>query len=851
MVDFEKLLGTDKLTKPIDPTAIFDYLDKEIGKEVIRPAQEAVLKGWNEKCRDQKDVIVKLHTGQGKTLIGLLMLQSLINEGKGPAIYICPNNYLVDQTVDHAKMFGIETVQFPKGSTQPPLQFLNSEAILIANCKKLFNGKSVFGVTGSGKEPISLGSIVMDDAHKCLDIIRESFSIRVNREISDREKNPIYGELISLFEESLKRQASGTFTEIYSGIDRLMEVPFWTWYDRKKEVLEILFKYKETDELKFVWDLLKNKMEYCTCIFSGKGLEIAPRLLPLEMISSFSEAQRRVFLSATLTDDAFLIRDLGIEPESVTNPLTYSSVKYSGERLILIPTLVDPELKRDEIISWLSQFADENGSFGVVSIVPSFHHARDWKKSKVTDVKNLYESIDEVKTKVKLNDAKQILVLVNEYDGVDLPDSACRILCIDSLPSYSSLIDRNSQNTRPGTSVLRRIQAQKVEQGIGRAIRGSSDWCIVVIIGTNLTDFLSENAKRIYFSNEAQMQIKIGEELASEMKTDGKQLCGIETLINQCLNRDPGWKEYYKTKLSKVETKPIKEEYVERSLLERKAEILFRQGHFQKAIEEAQKLITISSSDYRDKGWYLQLKAIYQYPIDSSKSMDIQLKAYTENDRLFRPETGITYSKLLSGDSGRASILLNWINNHESHNSLIINVNNILDKITFKVPPDLFEEGVDELGEILGFSNQRPEKVTGTGPDNLWNLRGKEYWIIECKNMVTADRGISKSEVGQLSTSIAWFKQNYEGSLCFPIFIHKVAVFEKDAFITDPVWVLQPEKLENLKNEINNFYNSLKEFSFDTLSSDIINRKLKECNLEIEDLRNNYLTRVKDDKTVK
>jgi tetratricopeptide (TPR) repeat protein len=549
-----------------------------------------------------------------------------------------------------------------------------------------------------------------------------------------------------------------------------------------------------------------------------------------------------------LTDDAFLIRDLGIEPESVTNPLTYTSVKYSGERLILIPTLVDPELKRDELISWLSQFADENGSFGVVSIVPSFHHARDWKKSKVTHVRNLYENIDELKTKVKLNDAKQILVLVNEYDGVDLPDSACRILCIDSLPSYSSLIDRNAQSTRPGTSVLRRIQAQKVEQGIGRAIRGSNDWCIVVIIGNNLTDFLSENAKRIYFSNEAQMQIKIGEELSSIMKTEGQRLSVIETLINQCINRDPGWKEYYKTRMSDVETKPIEGEYVERSLLERKAEILFQQDHFQKAIEEVQKLVVLSSSDYRDKGWYLQLKALYQYPLDSSKSMDIQLKAYTENDRLFRPEKGITYSKLLPGDSGRASIILNWISGHESHNSLIINMFSILDKITFKISSDLFEEGIDELGELLGFSKQRPEKVTGTGPDNLWHIRGKEYWIIECKNMVTANRGISKSEAGQLNTSIAWFKQNYEGLLCVPIFIHKAVVLEKDAFITDPAWVLQPEKLENLKNGINNFYNSLKEYSFDTLSLDIINRKLKESHLEVEDLRNNYLTRVKDNR---
>jgi len=581
MVDFEKLLGTDKLTKAIDPIAIFDNLDMETGKEVIRPAQKAVLKEWHEKFRDQNDIIVKLHTGQGKTLIGLLMLQSSINEGKGPAIYLCPNNYLVDQIVDQAKLFGIETVQFSQDSTQPPIPFLNSEAILIANCKKLFNGKSVFGVAGTWREPTFLGSIVMDDAHKCLDIIRESFSIRI-----EREKSQIYGELISLFEESLKRQAPGTFTEIYSGIDILMEVPFWTWYDRKQEVLDILFKHKDTDELKFVWDLVKNKIEYCTCIFSGRRLEIAPRLLPLEMIPSFSDAHRRIFLSATLTDDAFLIRDFGIEPESVTNPLIYSSVKYSGERLILIPTLVDPELKRDEIISWITKFANENSNFGVVSIVPSFNHAKDWKKSQITNVKNLYDSIDELKTEIKQNDAKKVLVLVNEYDGVDLPDSTCRILCLDSLPEYSSLIDRNTQNTRPGTSVLRRLQAQKVEQGIGRAIRGSSDWCIVVIIGNNLTDFLSENAKRIYFSNEAQKQIEIGEELASEMITEGKQISVMDRLINQCLSRNQGWKEYYKIKMSNVETKPIKEEYVESSLLERNAEILFQQGHFSNAVEE-------------------------------------------------------------------------------------------------------------------------------------------------------------------------------------------------------------------------------------------------------------------------
>ncbi len=100
MVDFKKLLGTTKTTRTIDPIEIFNNLDKESEKGYLRPAQKAVLERWHNEFREKKDVIVKLHTGQGKTLIGLLMLQSSLNEGKGPALYVCPNNYLVDQIIE-------------------------------------------------------------------------------------------------------------------------------------------------------------------------------------------------------------------------------------------------------------------------------------------------------------------------------------------------------------------------------------------------------------------------------------------------------------------------------------------------------------------------------------------------------------------------------------------------------------------------------------------------------------------------------------------------------------------------------------------------------------------------------
>lgn len=853
LVDFKKLLGKDKIAKDPNPLVIFDDLDKESGKEYLRPAQESVLTEWYAEVRNQRDVIVKLHTGQGKTLIGLLMLQSSLNEGKGPATYVCPNNYLVAQTVEQARSFGIETVQFTEGSARIPREFLNSEAILVTNCNKLFNGKSVFGVAGSTKEPINLGAVVIDDAHKCLDIIRESFSVIVNRDIPEGKKNPLFNDLWTIFEGALKSQAPGTHLDICHGEPCYMAVPFWTWHDKRDEVLRVLQQRKEDSELLFVWDLLKDRIQDCICIISGRRMEISPHLLPIDMIPSFARARRRVFLSATLTEDAFLVRDFGIDPESVLNPLFSGDVKYSGERLVLIPTLVDPDLNRKEVVSWLSSYTANRGNFGVVAIVPSFRLSEEWEKAgaNVTNVKKLGDSIYGLRDKVKQKEAKEIVVLVNEYDGVDLPDSLCRVLCLDSLPSYSSLVDRYGQDMRPGSRVVRRQLAQRVEQGIGRAIRGSSDWCVVVATGNDLTDFLSEKAKRVYLSNEAQQQIGIGEELAGEMKAEGGGLKVVETLVNQCVSRDVGWKEYYKVKMASVEAKKPSKEYLERAVTEREAEILFQQGHTKKAVDMLENLV-VSSLDSTDKAWIMQLMATYLYPIDPTRSMDLQLKAHTLNARLFRPETGITYSKLVSTGKSRASRILEWLRSYESYNVLLVRSNAIMDKVRFGSASDQFEEGFDELGTLLGFETQRPEKASGRGPDNLWHIEGKKYWVIECKSAVDTERPeISKKETGQLSNSIGWFKEEYQDRDGVPVLIHPSTSLAREAYSTEPFWTLQPISLENLKTNTKAFLSSLRDVPFDNLSEDLIKKRLVEHHLDANGMMKNYLVRGEKPKTAR
>src|SRR5438132_2310521 len=129
MVDFKKRLGKREAGKLLDPLAIYDTLDRASDKGPLRPAQEALLHTWHTQYRNERDLILKLHTGLGKTLIGLLMLQSKLNELGEPVVYLCPNKFLINQTCAQAKQFG---VRFCTADRDLPQDFLDGKSILIA-----------------------------------------------------------------------------------------------------------------------------------------------------------------------------------------------------------------------------------------------------------------------------------------------------------------------------------------------------------------------------------------------------------------------------------------------------------------------------------------------------------------------------------------------------------------------------------------------------------------------------------------------------------------------------------------------------------------------------------------------
>lgn len=111
-IDFSDMLEDDDEVV-LHPRDIFFTLDRAPSFSFPRDIQTEVMNCWFD-GRDKQDSVIKLNVGSGKTLVGLLLLQSSLNEGKGPALYVAPDNQLSQQVLQEAQSLGIEVTDDPR-----------------------------------------------------------------------------------------------------------------------------------------------------------------------------------------------------------------------------------------------------------------------------------------------------------------------------------------------------------------------------------------------------------------------------------------------------------------------------------------------------------------------------------------------------------------------------------------------------------------------------------------------------------------------------------------------------------------------------------------------------------------
>jgi replicative superfamily II helicase len=830
MVDFGKRLAQKHAAKLLEPTKIYDSLDRASDKGPLRPAQLAILNDWHSSLRQQQDIIVKLHTGQGKTLIGLLMLQSKLNENGQPALYLCPNNFLVNQTCFQAKLFG---VAYCSAEDDLPADFTEGKSILITSVHKLFNGLTKFRLE---PQSIPVSTVLMDDCHACIDVIRDCFTIRLQRD------DAVYQQLLALFQEALEFQGAGTQIDIKNGnADAFSPVPYWSWKDKQPEILSILGKNTNHPPIKFAWQLLKNSLEYCQCIISGGILEISPYLPPLEKFGSYYKASHRIFMSATVTDDSFLVKGLRLAAETIQKPLVFKDEKWSGEKMVLIPSMIHEGLTRSLVITALAGHTPGR-KYGVVALVPSFKTADSWKaQGAIVAKKDTIESEIEKLRKGKLENT---LVIANRYDGIDLPDETCRILIMDSKPYSDNLSDRYNEWCRPTSEAIAIRTARTIEQGLGRSVRGEKDYSVIVFLGAELVKIIRNQASRKYLSNQTRQQIEIGLEIAEMAKEDNKDKTGpldvFGNLIGQCLKRDPNWKAFYIEKMDAIPQNAVALNALHVFSLELDAETQFQQGHPQEAIKIVQRIVDEHTDDEGDRSWYLQEMARYMVVFDQTKANGLQVAAHAKNHFLLKPRSGMRVDRLEISQKRMANII-SWIAIFEDYEEMSHSIEDTLARLEFGTKADRFELGFHELGKAMGFRCERPDKEWKEGPDNLWGIQDSQYLLVECKSEVLLDRTeIHKNETGQMNNSCAWFADNYSGASATRLMIIPTNKLGPGAGFNEDVNIMSDKELKKLRRNVRAFIEEFRNLNLKDLAEEHVQSLLNQHELSNNDILTGY-----------
>jgi tetratricopeptide (TPR) repeat protein len=753
-IDFGKISAPKPSKRPIDPIEIFRTLrvnDSSINDLWL--AQGDSLREWNSN-RVKNDTAIVLNTGAGKTLVGLLVAQSLANETNGKVVYACGSIQLVEQTAAKAAGYGLEVTTYFKGSFNNHL-YQQGLAPCITTYQALFNGKSIFYRD-------NLAAIIFDDAHTAEHLIRDHFTLRISRSSFP----DLFIKLSELFRAYYDRIGNSVgYAEMLN--KQIPTSPYFIPPFALNEQITEVQRYLRDEELYnnpetlFAWEHLKDHIDLCACFIENSEISFTPVVIPINTLPYFKTQTRRLYLSATLPANDAFYRTFGRKVELSISPKTTAG---ECERLILIPSLNKKCGEDKEVIVSKNVIQKHK----TLIIVPSYPRATQWE-----DIATLLRG-DEITSDIDTFKAKTSadkIILVGRYDGIDLPGDSCRLMIIDSLPSGVGPLERFLWEQLGMSKTLRSMVASRIVQSFGRIFRGMSDHGVVVITGQKLVSWLLNPANQSALPDFLRRQLDLGIAISRQAET----LKDLADAVNQCLKRDPTWINYYQENMATLAALTNHDDPGEMMI----AEIQVNFGHYlwtreyTKAVKTLETALNAIFEISGNAGAWNALWLGYSYQLtgDISRAHQLYKRAHSAAKNIPPFEirhvaSGQQYSLQILEVAGYLDIepdgFKQFLKKFDAALSVL--------KVPGSTVPQI-EEAIRTLGEYLGLNSTRPEHEHGTGPDVLWQLAGTPSLCMEAKTDKTTAENYWKKDVSQLLNHIQWVTDTTGTPNCIPAFI--------------------------------------------------------------------------------
>lgn len=255
---------------------------------------------------------------------------------------------------------------------------------------------------------------------------------------------------------------------------------------------------------------LAGHLGQCMVYVSYRRILIRPLISPTTSHPAFADVRRRVYMSATLGAGGELERAFGRHKiERMPVPKGWDK-QGTGRRFFVFPELAT-EMSGDETLvePWLKRTIEKHGRAALLT--PSDRTANAVIAAALPDgyVQLDGHTVENDMTKFTAEE-HAVLNLANRYDGVDLPDDACRLLILAGLPSQGDLQERFLYDAVGAGRVLQERIRARIIQGSGRATRNAKDHATVVVIGDDLTNFIIRPDVVAALRQELQAEIEFG-----------------------------------------------------------------------------------------------------------------------------------------------------------------------------------------------------------------------------------------------------------------------------------------------------------------------------------------------------
>jgi len=742
--------------RPESPEALFRSLrprDRTVRDLLLR--QGDALRAYTQLSGSETDVAIELTTGGGKTLVGLLIAEWRRRSLGQRVAYLCPTVQLARQVASKAEDYGLDVVTLVRGQASWEgdfTRFQRAQAIAVTGYHQVFN---------SNPRLDSAQTLILDDAHAAEDTVASNWSIDAQR--GDPLTGSLFTALAALFAPHIPDGLASRIASSEAGAydqGGVALVPPEALISLAGEVEAALSEYatERDDGNTFSKTMIGSAVGRCMAFVSETRVLIRPLIAPTSEHSAFAGAEQRIYMSATLGIGGELQRAFGVPRiTSISQP---DDDQGFGRRFFVMPHASQPapdDIARQAII--------EAGR--AVVIAPSLREADKAAASLVPDGTAVVRA-DQVETNFDafVDTPNAVLLLANRYDGIDLPDDACRLLILSGLPAHAHLQERFIMDTLGARRVLSERIRTRIQQGAGRATRNARDFTAVIIRSEPLTDFLARDEELRAMPPQLQAEIDFGFDNSESAGTD------LMGLLRTFWAQDADWQGAEQALQAQTATRTRLQDDVSRALsASAEKEVLCWRAVFNddlpQAITLAQEVTDrlIGGDELRPyRALWFYLAASWAWKLARADSVTwlaparaLQHEANGCATPLRWTPRWIAEPVIPATDSGadarasRAASTLRdlGIRGSRFESALAETVHNLGQDEASR-----FEEGLKSLGQMLGFESVRPNGQAD--PDSAWRDGDLLWLLFEAKTEERPDTPLSAATVRQALTHSEW-----------------------------------------------------------------------------------------------